>query len=145
MPDTDPHEVWRALLSLVHEKHDRRKEACDALDLSFVRIKALRRIAVHATTLRDLAAALQTDAPYTTLVVDDLERRGLVQRVPHPTDRRAKLVTATDHGQAEAARAEAIITRPPAQMFELTADELSALSAITGKLTGDATSRRDPR
>jgi DNA-binding MarR family transcriptional regulator len=145
MPETDPHEIWRALLSLVHEKHDRRKEACEALDLSFVRIKALRRIAVSPMTLRDLAAALQTDPPYTTLVVDDLERRGLVRREPHPTDRRAKLAVATDQGQAEAARAEAIITRPPAQMFELTADELSALSAITEKLTGDATSRTGPR
>lgn len=127
-------QVWRALLALVHEKHDRRKEACEALDMSYVRVKALRRIAVEPTTLRELAGALQTDAPYTTLVVDDLERRGLVRREPHPSDRRAKLVITTELGRAEAARAEEILTQPPPQMLALDDDDLSTLARIVAKL-----------
>ncbi|HTJ39285.1 MAG TPA: MarR family transcriptional regulator [Dactylosporangium sp.] len=136
----DPHsapqaaQVWRDLLALVHERHDRRKEACDALDLSFVRIKALRRLAGAPMTMRELAGRLQTDAPYTTLVVDDLEKRGLVHREPHPADRRAKLVTATDLGRAEAARAEAILTQPPPQLLALPPEELATLARIVAKL-----------
>ncbi|MFG2038034.1 MarR family winged helix-turn-helix transcriptional regulator [Dactylosporangium sp. NPDC048998] len=138
MPDSETAhqagQVWRELLALVHERHDRRKEACEALDLSFVRIKALRRIAIEPTTMRELAAGLQTDAPYTTLVVDDLERRGLVLRAPHPADRRAKLVTATELGRAEAARAEEILTQPPPQMLALDPEELTTLARIVAKL-----------
>ncbi|MEU7868107.1 MarR family transcriptional regulator [Dactylosporangium sp. NPDC049140] len=126
--------VWRAMLALVHERHDRRKEVCEALDLSFVRIKALRRLAGSPLTMRELAARLQTDAPYTTLVVDDLERRGLVRREPHPSDRRAKLVTTTDLGRSEAARAEAILTQPPPQMLALSPAELDDLARLVAKL-----------
>lgn len=140
MPDPDTArqaaQVWRDMLTLVHERHDRRKEVCEALELSFVRIKALRRLAGEPMTMRELAARLQTDAPYTTLVVDDLERRGLVRRDPHPSDRRAKLVTATELGRVEAARAEAIMTSPPPQMLELSAEELDALGRIVAKLDG---------
>jgi DNA-binding MarR family transcriptional regulator len=127
-------EVWREMLALVHERHDRRKEVCEALDLSFVRVKALRRLAGEPMTLRELAARLQTDAPYTTLVVDDLEKRGLVRRDPHPADRRAKLVTVTDLGRTEAVRAEAILTRPPPQMLALPEADLAALARIVTRL-----------
>nr|BFE64874.1 MarR family transcriptional regulator [Dactylosporangium thailandense] len=136
MPDSQERagEVWRAMLALVHERHDRRKEVCEALDLSFVRIKALRRLAGEPMTLRELAGRLQTDAPYTTLVVDDLEKRGLVRREPHPSDRRAKLVTTTDLGRREAARAEAILTQPPPQMLSLPPEELDELARLIAKL-----------
>jgi DNA-binding MarR family transcriptional regulator len=127
-------QVWRDLLTLVHERHDRRKEVCEALDLSFVRIKALRRLAGAPLTMRELAGRLQTDAPYTTLVVDDLEKRGLVRREPHPADRRAKLVTATDLGRAEAARAEDILSAPPPQMLALSPEDLSTLARIVARL-----------
>jgi DNA-binding MarR family transcriptional regulator len=126
--------VWRAMLALVHERHDRRKEVCEALDLSFVRVKALRRLAGEPMTMRELAGRLQTDAPYTTLVVDDLERRGLVLREPHPSDRRAKLVTATELGRREAARAEEILTQPPPQMLALDPAELDELARLVAKL-----------
>ncbi|GAA2350662.1 MarR family winged helix-turn-helix transcriptional regulator [Dactylosporangium salmoneum] len=142
MPDPETPDraaqVWRDLLALVHERHDRRKEVCEALDLSFVRIKALRRLAGEPLTMRELAARLQTDAPYTTLVVDDLEKRGLVRREPHPADRRAKLVTATARGRAEAARAEAIMTQPPPQMLALSAAELETLGDIVARLGEDS-------
>lgn len=131
-------QVWRAMLALVHERNDRRKEVCEALDMSFVRVKALRRIAVEPLTMRELAARLQTDAPYTTLVVDDLEKRGLVLREPHPADRRAKLVTATEAGRAAAAQAEDILAEPPPQMLELSAQDVATLARIIAKLESPA-------
>ncbi|WP_433421292.1 MarR family transcriptional regulator [Microtetraspora malaysiensis] len=51
--------------------------------MSFIRVKALRLVATGPLTLRRLAEQLTTDPPYTTVVVADLERRGLVERTPH--------------------------------------------------------------
>ncbi len=129
--------VWREMRTLVLERYDRRKEVCAALDMSFVRAKALRHLASGPMAMRELAAALATDAPYTTLVVDDLERRGLVTRTAHPSDRRSKVVTATPDGVRAAARADEILNEPPAPLLELTAAELSTLEQILAKLRRD--------
>ena len=128
--------VWRGIRTLVLDRHDRRKEVCEALDMSFIRVKALRRIAAEPMTLRQLAARLASDPPYTTIVVDDLERRGLVRRDPHPTDRRFKIVTATPCGVAAAAVAERILSEPPAPVLDLDPDELSILDRVVTKLLG---------
>jgi DNA-binding MarR family transcriptional regulator len=47
---------------------------------------------------RDLAEALSVTARTVTGLVDGLAAAGLVTREPHPTDRRATLVTLTDAG-----------------------------------------------
>ncbi|MFD7662900.1 MarR family winged helix-turn-helix transcriptional regulator [Streptomyces sp. NPDC059788] len=51
-------------------------------------------------TARRLADRLQCDASTATSMIDRLEKRGLVRRVPHPTDRRAKVIQLTDEGCA---------------------------------------------
>jgi DNA-binding MarR family transcriptional regulator len=66
--------AWRAMRTLVFELNDRRAEVAAALGMSFVRAKALRRLARAPMTMRELAAELSIDAPYATLVVDDLGR-----------------------------------------------------------------------
>ena len=93
--------AWSAMCDLVLD-NERRREVSEALGLTFGRIRALRRIARSPMTMGELAANLGIDAPYATLVVDELERQGLVERRPHPTDRRAKLVAPTDHGATTA-------------------------------------------
>ncbi|MFC6023351.1 MarR family winged helix-turn-helix transcriptional regulator [Plantactinospora solaniradicis] len=50
------------------------------------------------STQRDLADALKVSARTVTGLVDGLEATGFVTREPHPTDRRATLVTFTDRG-----------------------------------------------
>ncbi|HXA60964.1 MAG TPA: MarR family transcriptional regulator [Streptosporangiaceae bacterium] len=121
--------AWQAMRTLVLD-NDRRREVSDALGLSFIRAKALRRLAEGPTTLRELATALIVDAPYTTVMVDDLERRGLVVRTAHPTDRRAKVVTVTPEGAAAAALADQILGRPPEALLTLDPNDLAALSRI---------------
>ncbi|MFC3504681.1 MarR family winged helix-turn-helix transcriptional regulator [Micromonospora krabiensis] len=51
-------------------------------------------------TQRDLAEALGVSARTITGLVDGLAASGFVTREPHPTDRRAFLVTFTPHGVA---------------------------------------------
>lgn len=54
-------------------------------------------------TQRDLSQALKCTPRNVSGLVDVLQHAGFVARNPHPTDRRALLVTLTDRGQALAA------------------------------------------
>jgi DNA-binding MarR family transcriptional regulator len=130
--------VWQLLRSIVLDRYDYRREVADALGMSFIRAKALRHIAAQPVTMRELTGILSTDASYTTIVVDDLEARGLVVRTPHREDRRAKVVTATGAGRKAARRAESILSRPPHPMTTLTEEELAALERIAAVLNDPA-------
>jgi DNA-binding MarR family transcriptional regulator len=123
--------AWVAMCDLVFD-NVRRREVSDALGLPFGRIRALRRIARSPVPLPmgELAAMLLIDAPNATLVVDELERQGLVERHPHPTDRRVKVVTTTSRGTAMASKANEIMSRPPAALSALSGPELETLARI---------------
>jgi DNA-binding MarR family transcriptional regulator len=97
-------------------------------------VLALRRLARGPHTLRALADGLAADPPYVTLIVDDLERRELVARKPHPEDRRAKLVELTAAGRAAAARAEQILDEPPAAMRDVAPEDLAAMLRVLDRL-----------
>jgi DNA-binding MarR family transcriptional regulator len=133
--------VWRNLRALVLERNERRKETVDALGMSFFRIKVLRRVAATPGRLSELAAELGSDRPYLTLVVDDLAKRGLVERHQHPADRRSKIVTATPEGLRAAARANAILGTPPPALLALPPADLAALARITAALTDQGETR----
>ena len=77
-------EAWEIIRELVLD-NERRREVSDALGMSFARAKALRRIYKAPSTMGELATTLGIDPPYMTIVVDDLERQGLVdaQAPPH--------------------------------------------------------------
>lgn len=130
--------AWSAMCDLVLD-NQRRRQVSDALGMTFGRIRAIRRIARSPMTMGDLAATLGIDAPYATLVVDELERQGLVERRPHPTDRRMKLVAATARGSAIAAEAEEIMGRPPEGLAALPGPELEALAAMLEAAAASAT------
>lgn len=126
--------VWRGLNALVLDRHNRRREVAEALGMSFGRIRALRRIAAGPLTLRELAQRMSTDPPYTTVIVDDLVRRGLAERITHPVDRRAKLVRLTDEGRAAADRATAILGTPPEALLALPREDIETLDRLVAKL-----------
>jgi DNA-binding MarR family transcriptional regulator len=130
-----PRRAWRAMSDVVLD-HDRKVAVSDALGLSWTRVLALRRLAPEPLTLRALAERLQADPPYVTLMVDDLEERGLLQRMPHPKDGRAKLVELTAAGRAAAARADAILDEPPAALRDVPAKDLAALLRVLERLSG---------
>lgn len=128
--------VWERMRELVMDRYDRRKQIVDTLGMSFVKTKALRRLAIRPMTMRELAEELLTDRPYATVLVDDLEQRGLVARAVHPQDRRSKIVSATAAGRAAAAKAEAILSTPPDSLSALPPEDLAVLDAILGRITG---------
>lgn len=49
--------------------------------------------------MKDLATCMDIDPSYVTLVADRLEGLGLIERRPHPTDRRVKNLALTAKGR----------------------------------------------
>ena len=132
----DARVVWSVLRDLVLD-NERRREVAEALGLSFGRIRAIRRLARKPMSMGELAAALSTDAPYATVVVDDLESQGLVRRRRDASDRRTKVVEVTAKGKQLARRAEAILDTPPPGLSALSGHDLRALRRILEKITTD--------
>ena len=134
--DDDVARVWQELRAFVLA-HDHREELRETLGLGrgMGRIKVLMRLTEGPLTLRDIAEFTGVDAPYATLIVDSLEARGLVERTPHPGDRRCKLVTLTPAGQQAAAHASDIISQPPAGFTQLTDAELTLLESLLTRLS----------
>ncbi|MDQ1749382.1 MAG: hypothetical protein QOE71_438 [Pseudonocardiales bacterium] len=132
--------------SLVLELHDKRAEVTDALGMSYIRAKALRSLVGGSMTMRELGAALAIDASYTTVVVDDLEQRGLVRRAVHDVDRRVKVVTITATGRAAARVAQRIMDEPPPALLALPPAELARLVAtLTELVERSAAPKSEPK
>jgi DNA-binding MarR family transcriptional regulator len=77
------------------------RETLEPWDITPSHLRALRMLKRHGTMrLSELSDHLHIAPRSATEVVDALETRGLVQRRPDPSDRRATLVEVTGHGAA---------------------------------------------
>ena len=138
-PNQDPSDPAQRAWALMHgfvSTHNRHGDLAEALGfrLGAGRGKALFQLRDQPLTLRQLADAIGADAPYTTTIVDKLEAHGLVERLPHPDDRRRKLVTLTPAGQQAIATADAILLRPPPALDSLPPQELAELTRLLTRL-----------
>lgn len=70
---------------------------------------ALERASAGGASMRELAEELGVTVPTTTGLVDRLAREGLVERRPHPTDRRVVLVLPTAEGRDAVRRSAAYL------------------------------------
>ena len=77
-------------------------EAVGALELSLTQIKLLHHLeaADRALGLGEAAEMVRVSLPAASRMVDDLVRRGLVERHEDTADRRMKRVSLTDEGRA---------------------------------------------
>lgn len=101
------------------------------------RVKALLRLAEGPLSLGGIAETVGVDAPYATLIVDTLEKRGLVERRPDLADRRRKLVSLTAEGREAVARVARIQRQPPPGFGGLSAAELDLLEELVRRLAGE--------
>jgi DNA-binding MarR family transcriptional regulator len=113
---------------------DRRRALRAELDLGPGRAGVLIRLTHGPMTLREIAETAEVDPPAATIAVDQLQRRGLVRRDPHPEDNRRKLVHLTGAGLQAASTARRILTDPPPALAALDADDLAALTRILAAL-----------
>jgi DNA-binding MarR family transcriptional regulator len=128
-------EVWLRMSDLVLDNR-RQREVTQTLGMTFGRTRAIRRLARQPMSMREFAAAMGIEAPNATVMVDDLEAAGLVERRPHPTDRRAKLVEATAEGKVLAAKADEILSTPPEGLTALSDEELETLRGLLARAAG---------
>jgi DNA-binding MarR family transcriptional regulator len=66
----------------------------------------------------DLSEATFRDAPTMSRIVDGMETRGLIERRPHPEDRRIKLIHLTRHGRALEKKLVPLVEKLVAGMVE---------------------------
>ena len=98
--NTEADQLWQMMVGLVWEtRGEWRRKVSEVTGLPFSRTRVLRRLFDAPMTLTQLAEATGSDAPATTVAVNDLEARGLVERYPHPENKRAKLVSLTSAGK----------------------------------------------
>jgi len=100
----------------------------------------------HPQSMSALAGGWGCDASNVTWLVDRLEEQGLVERRPHPTDRRVRTVALTPKGVQARAQVEAMIYEAPPAIAALPAADLEALcrvlrKAVPDPLPGVATAR----
>lgn len=129
--------AWQRLVAVVMDSRwDWRRKMSDAAGLPFSRVRALDRLSRGALTLRALGDVIGTDAPATTVIVNDLEERGLVVRETHPDDKRAKYVSLTAEGKRVLRVARAVNDKAPAIFDNLSDAEVEELLRIVDRLSG---------
>lgn len=133
----DAGQVWQLLLGIFTDtRDDWRRTLSEATGMPFSRMRVMRHLLAAPLTLKQLADATGSDAPATTLAVNDLENRGLVERHPHPESRRAKLVSLTPAGrqlieQGRRAMREAV----PPKIQDLSKTDLAHLRRILQRIS----------
>jgi DNA-binding MarR family transcriptional regulator len=117
---------------LVHGLLERRAREHD---LSMIQTRLLGVLRDRTPTMNELARFLDLDKSSVTGLVDRAERRGLVERIPSATDRRAVRVSLTDHGRSLVSGAAARFEADVATLLGLLpARDRAALSALISRL-----------
>jgi len=89
-------------------------------------------------TPSQLMSLLGTDTAGMTKLLDRLQAKGLIQRQPHPTDRRAVLVTLTGAGHALLPRARPAFGRVTRQLLAgFTEEEIVQLTGMLERMLGN--------
>jgi DNA-binding MarR family transcriptional regulator len=113
-----PEHVGERYLAVHHRMFRAVNDEMNGCGLSMARTKVLRRLHEQGPTRQNVLAAEFGLSPHSiTDIVDGLERHGLAERRPDPTDRRAKLVAITEAGEAGLSVASATRERLLKQIF----------------------------
>ncbi|MCK7622801.1 MarR family transcriptional regulator [Streptomyces sp. RS10V-4] len=114
------------------------------LGLTAPQATALREL-TGPMTMRELAERMSCEPSNATFVVDKLEKQELIERRPHPTDRRAKQLVLTEQGAALRERLLALLGEesPLAGLTDVERATLRGLleRAMTHPREGEPTSR----
>ena len=136
-------QVGERYLAVHHRMFRAVNDEMSGCGLSLARTKVLLRLREQGPVRQNALAADFGLSPHSiTDIVDGLERLGLAERRPDPTDRRAKLVAITEAGEACLDVANATRERALTQIFGALSDEdratllrlLDSLDEAVGKL-----------
>ncbi|MDL2405833.1 MarR family transcriptional regulator [Rhizobium calliandrae] len=126
--------AWRLMFDFLMRSAPQRLEAQQKHDLTPNDSRALFLLDADGKPIGALAREWGCDPSTATWLVDRLERSGLADRVPSPSDRRVKLVRATEKGIATKNDLLAAYHRPPPEIEKLSRSDLEALIRVCRKL-----------
>ena len=87
-------------------------------DFTIAQARVAQRIGPDGTRLTELAEAAQITKQTAGFLVDQLERAGYVERIPDPSDARAKLIRLAERGRQTVAVAAEAVARVEAEWAE---------------------------
>jgi DNA-binding MarR family transcriptional regulator len=103
--------AYRALEQRAHDAI----VAASITDITLAQARVAARIGQHGTRVSELAEQARVTKQSAGFLVEQLEAAGYVERVPDPTDRRARLVRLT-------ARADRVVTAANAEVERVLAE-----------------------
>lgn len=115
--------------------------------LSFARYEMLTLLSFSrrgGMPMSSASARLQVHPTSTTNIVDRLERDGLVERQPHPTDGRATIVVLTDAGRELVTRATAAVNEQVFENLGIPSDDMAAFVRVFARFRRDSGDFVDP-
>jgi DNA-binding MarR family transcriptional regulator len=124
-------------LMRVHQVLARRADQILApIDLTFARYELLIRLYFQGESLplNQLGKQLQIHQTSITSLVDRLEAQGLIQRTPHPTDRRSTIAQMTPAGRVLTAKAINLLNSEFFRDLGLAEDETRQLIGLLMKM-----------
>ena len=124
-------------LMRVHQVLTRRADQILApIDLTFARYELLVRLYFRREPLplNQLGKVLQIHQTIITSLVDRLEKQGLIERVPHPTDRRSTLARITPAGRVLTGKAINLLNSELYRDLGLPGDEARLLIGLLMKM-----------
>jgi DNA-binding MarR family transcriptional regulator len=102
------YEVVDAILFAARRIRTRADAALRESGLSLSSYKLMRSLEDADQSMREVSEILQVSPRTVTDMIDSLEGRGLVARLPHPADRRITLLHLTEDGQRHLETAKAL-------------------------------------
>jgi len=134
VPERTVRDITNLLNSAGHLLSNRLAAALAEVDLTPRMQCVLAHALERERTQIELAALADLDKTTMVTTVDELEKRGLAERRPSSTDRRARIVAVTERGRRAAAEGQRIVD-------DVHLDALSGLSPEARQAFLDALSR----
>ena len=124
-------EVCLMITELAKQIDDHLRSHLNGLNLTATQAIAIRELSTPLS-MRELAHQMTCEASNVTFVIDRLEAGGLVERKPHPDDRRSKRVALTAEGRAVRSRLMRQLTKD-SPLDPLDAEERERLQTLLAK------------
>jgi MarR family transcriptional regulator, organic hydroperoxide resistance regulator len=134
-PNTDACAAWQLVLEFLLSQRAQLPTLAAALELSPAQCHVLHLIQPgKPVPMKQIAATLSCDASNVTGLVDRLESRGLIRRLPGKTDRRVKELDLTPTGARLRAELVSRMTSPPHSFDRLSARDQRTLVRLLSRL-----------
>lgn len=127
--------AWRSIFDFIIATSAERNQFLGESGLTPNDARALVTLTADSgRTMGSLAREWRCDASTATWIVDRLEAKRLVERRPHPTDRRVKLVVLTPLGERAKTKQLGRSYLPPKELLELDLADLITLKTAVARL-----------